>query len=189
MPGPIAAASRPPPSAAAAFCTIPASRPRQPTCRAAIAGRSPFPRASATGRQSAVKTSSGSPGVSDQTPSPGSPLPSARRTTCPCTWRPKRSSSGSVPASMHSRPRFSSTRSGSSSVSRPRLSVSNGASLTPPTRVENAATYGPGASHRIKGSRLPTDQLAGSGQLRLAAVEIAAQLAPAKLVEHLPHLR
>src|SRR5712692_8396864 len=188
MPGPIAAASRPPPSAAAALSTIPPRRPRQPTCSAAIAGCPPFARASATGRQSAVKTSNGSPGVSDQTPSPGFPCPSARRTSGPCTWRPKRRSSRSVPASAQRRLRFSVTCSGSSSVRRPRLSVSNGASLIPPTRVENAAAYGPGVSHRIS-ARSATDQLARGGQFRLAAVEVAAELAAAELVEHLPHLR
>jgi hypothetical protein len=57
---------------------MPASRPRQPTWSAAIAGRVPFARAIAIGRQSAVKTSSGSPGASVQRPSPVRPRPGAR---------------------------------------------------------------------------------------------------------------
>ena len=67
--------------------------------------------------------------------------------------------------------------------------MSNGASLTPPTRVEKAARYGPGASQRISGRSAIGDQLARGGQLRLAPVELAAQLAAAQLVEHLPHPR
>src|SRR5581483_11119723 len=40
-----------------------------------------------------------------------------------------------------------------------RLSVSNGAALTPPTRVENAATYGPGASQRSSGRDCAVDRV------------------------------
>ena len=88
-----------------------------------------------------------------------------------------------------SRRRFSATRSGSSPVSRPRLSVSNGASLTPPRRVENATAYGPGASQRRAEASLVGDQLPRGGELGLAAVELAAQLAAAELLEDLPHPR
>jgi len=45
------------------------------------------------------------------------------------------SASGSAPTSAQNRRRFSSTRSGSSAVARPRLSEANGPSLTPPSRV------------------------------------------------------
>src|SRR5581483_10771689 len=188
MPGPITAASRDPPSAAVAASTTPASNPRQPTWTAATAGRSPFARTSATGRQSAVKTRSGSPGASVHSPSPGRPCPLARLTTAPWTCRPNRSASGSAPTARHRRRRFSATSSGASSVRRPRLSVSYGASLTPPRRVEKATSYGPGALQRSSGSS-PTDQLPRGGELGLAAVEVAPELPPPQLVEHLPHPR
>src|SRR4029079_8806505 len=93
-----------------------------------------------------------------------------------------------VPASAQSRARFFATCLGSSAVSLPRLSVSKGAPLTPPTRVENAARYGPGASHRISG-RSATDQLPRRGQLRVSPVELTAQLAARWLLEHRPHAR
>jgi len=94
-----------------------------------------------------------------------------------------------VPSSVHRRSRFSAMWSGSSAVSRPRLSVSNGASLTPPRRVEKPTEYGPGASQRMRPSSLVGDQLPGGGELRLAAVELAAELAAAELLEDLPHPR
>src|SRR5436305_1197641 len=75
---------------------------------------------------------------------------------------------------------------GGSSRSRPRWSVSKGVSLTPPTRVQNATAYGPGASQRIS-CRSLTDQLSRRRQLRLAAVELAAQPAAAELLQHLAH--
>ena len=65
--------------------------------------------------------------------------------------------------------------------------MSYGGSLTPPTRVEKAAVYGPGASQRKSGSALAIDQLPRGGELRFPAVEVSAQLAAAQLVEHLPH--
>ena len=49
-----------------------------------------------------------------------------------------------------SRRRFSSTRSTSSPLMRPtRFSEANGPSLTPPSRVEKATSYGPGGRQRI----------------------------------------
>src|SRR5581483_5960560 len=60
---------------------------------------------------------------------------------------------------------------------------------TPPRLVEKATAYGPGASQRIRSRSLIGDQLPRGIQLRLAAVEPAAQLAAAELLEHLPHAR
>ena len=66
--------------------------------------------------------------------------------------------------------------------------MSNGASLTPPTRVENAAAYGPGASHRRSGRSL-TDQVPRRRQLGLAPIELASELPAAELGQDLPHPR
>ena len=69
-----------------------------------------------------------------------------RRVNLPVECEPQ---SGSAPISAHSRRRFSSTRSTSSPLMRPRLSEANGPSLTPPARVEKATSYGPGGRQRI----------------------------------------
>ena len=158
----------------APLSTIPASRPRQPTWRAAAPGRSPFARTSATGRQSAVKTSRGSPGESDQRPSPGSPgFPhGGRRRRAPACRSAEARRRCRFPQPTAAR--FSRTCSGSSSVNRPRLRVSNGASLTPPRRVENATAYGPGASQRISVTSLSGDQLLCGREFGFAALELAA---------------
>ena len=91
------------------------------------------------------------PGSSVQSPSPGTPrLPASARLTV-VEWRCRLSvsSSGSAPASAHTRRRFSSTQSASSPVTAlPRFSDSNGPSLTPPCRVVKTTSYGPGASQR-----------------------------------------
>src|SRR5207253_2548408 len=84
---------------AAPFGTMPASRPRQPTCSSAIAGR-PSRRAIATGRQSAVTTTSGSPCSSVQSPSPGAPRPSALLTRAPWTWSGHVARSGRAPVEL-----------------------------------------------------------------------------------------
>src|SRR6266508_3431003 len=169
MPGPITAASRPPPSASVAAAAIPARRPRQPTCSTAIAGALPFARATATGRQSAVINIIARPGSSLQSTSPGGwskPAVStprsmlARTTPGPCCCHSIVASPGSIPTFSQSRVRFSITRSGSSPVSMPRFSDSKAPSLTPPRRVEKATSYGPGASHRKVGITLARSALA-----------------------------
>ena len=111
----------------------------------ATAGMSPFERTSAIGRQSAAKARIGRSGSSVQSPSPGSPrTPAAARcTSVEWIWRLIASRSGAQPTSAQSRRRFSSTRSTSSPVSRPRLSEANGPSLTPPSRVAKTTSYGP----------------------------------------------
>ena len=82
------------------------SRPRQPTCSAADRRRgSPFARAIATGRQSAVKTSSGCPGVVG--PEPVARLARrrpARRTAAPVHLPAVAAGApASVPTSAHKR--------------------------------------------------------------------------------------
>ena len=74
----------------------------------------------------------------------------------------------------------------SSPVLRPRLSDSNGPSLTPPCRVEKTTSQ-PGAPHRKTGGLTLLDQLPGGRELRLPAVELAVQLPAPQLVEDLPH--
>src|SRR5215211_2517231 len=157
MPGPTAAASSPPPSASTPFAMIPSSRPRQPTWRTASAGRSPFMRAIATGRQSAVTSIIPCPGSSLHQPSqawccvPGVRTPSgeAFRTSAPCCCHAMRVRSGSMPVRSASSRRFSTTRAGSSPVRIPRFNDSYGPSLTPPSRVEKTTVYDPAPSQRI----------------------------------------
>ena len=80
-------------------------------------------------------------------------------------------------------------RSRSSSVKTPRLRPSKGASLTPPTRVENAAVA-PGSSPRASASRLASRhsiaaprRLERRVQLLLAPGDLAVELAPQRLLE------
>src|SRR5581483_9466922 len=160
MLGPITAASEPPPSARVPSATIPASRPRQPAWRIASAGVSPLARATAIGRQSAVKSSIPCPGWSLQRPSqwsytvPGvtTPRGSASRTIAPCRCHAIVAPSRSTPTAPQRRVRFSTTDTGSSSVRMPRLSDANGPCDTPPRLVEKATLYGPGASQWISSS-------------------------------------
>ena len=80
-----------------------------------------------------------------------------------CTCRLSASRSSRAADLAQSRRRFSSTRSTSSPVSRPRLSESYGPSLTPPSRVEKTTSYGPGG--------VPADHAAaprGAGEQQLA---------------------
>ena len=75
------------------------------------------------------------------------PRPSARTTSALWCCQAIVAVSGSTPSFAQSRRRFLRTLSGSSSVRTPRLSDANGPSLTPPSRLENAIRYGPGAFH------------------------------------------
>ena len=102
---------------------------------------------------------------------------------------PERERSSSAPTVEQSRRRFSSTRSTSSPVRRPRFSDSNGPSLTPPRRVEKTTSYGPAPPSRRPERSCPLDELPRSCELRLPAVELAVQLPASQLGEDLPHSR
>ena len=113
----------------------------------------------------------GTSGSSVQRPSPGSPRApgSARCTSVECTCRLSASRSGSAPISAHSRRRFSSTRSTSSPLMRPRFSEAYGPPLTPPSRVEKATSYGPGGRQRITCSCLSASASSHSRSFRLGS--------------------
>ena len=195
-PGPIEAARRPPPSAAAPASTTPARRPRQPTCsdrdrrRAAV-------RASDCDRQAvgADHEQRLAGRVRPEAVSGLAAFPPARRTSGPWTWRPKvERRPASTPTSAQSRRLFSSTCPDRPPSARPRLSVSNGRlAHTARTGRERDGVRREGhpsgsAAARRSGrsiTALATDQLACGRQLGLASVEIAAQLPPAELAEHL----
>ena len=113
---------------------------------------------SATGRQSATKTSGARPSAEVAQPSTSAGSPPAprshaerslgsswRTTSAPCTCLPETIPAGSTPSASHISARFAWTVAESSSVRRPRLSESNGPELIPPTRVVNAARA-PGSS-------------------------------------------
>ena len=161
--------SRPPPSAATPASTTPAGEPapaRVDDRERRRAVRRARPRSAGSRRSSA---SIGSPGSSVQSASPRLAACCPARARCTvgvCRCRLTASRAGSSPSAAQARRRFSATRAGSS-PRLPRLSEANGPSLTPPSRVVKATTYGPG--------RVPADharqQLLGAREQRVAAVE------------------
>ena len=157
--GPIAAASRPPPRAATPASTTPASRPFHPACRTATAGAAPLVRASASGRQSALIASTGK--VRLVRPEPVAAVAARTGTSavhgCGVHLVVEREE-------LRVRADLRRTRGGGS---RPRArrrrrscgrgsSDAYGPSLTPPTRVVNTTSYGPGACQRITRRSAPS---------------------------------
>ena len=121
----------------------------------------------------------GTPGSSVQRASPSTPRDpaAARFTVVACTWRlASASAAGSAPITSQARRRFSRARSGSSSVSTPRLSDSNGPSLTPPSRVVKATSNGPSTSQRITRATFARSR-SHSGVLRAGSVSTSSSRA------------
>ena len=122
--------------------STPPASPRQP--RVEHRRRRPAP-ASATGRQSATRTIAATPGARrDLAVGLLDRSGSSTTTRVPWTWRP--CASRAAPACARTRSRLAATRSGSSSVSRPRLSDAYGPSETPPRRVGEERPWRPGRS-------------------------------------------
>src|SRR5690606_8981017 len=129
--------------AATVASSTPAASPRQPAC--AAASTSPSPDANTTGRQSAVRIASTTPGCRVTAASAASSA-SARGSTAtrgPGTCRSQRGSEGrSRPVASNAR--LPATRAGSSPLRKPRSKCSNGGGDVPagPRSVVNACTPG-----------------------------------------------
>ena len=150
--------------------------------------------ASAIGRQSATKTSGARPGTAVTWPSTsgGSGLGAAQGAGfCGPSWTSDRrrrgpgARSGPGPARPRARRRAgggcATTISRSSSVSTPRLRLSNAPALTPPSRVEKAATApGSSASSHRRPSPLAPAHRRRRSQIRLSAARRARPRARAR---------
>ena len=166
---------------------MPSSSPRQPAWSTASAGVRPFTRASAIGRQSATIASIGSPGSSVQ--SAVALLPALARHRAVDVRRvplagSSRAASGSAPSSAHTSRRFSSTRSASSPVMQAEVERLVRALADAARRVVNDDLVRAGnvPAEELRG----VDQLPRGGELGLAPVELAVQLAAAQLARISP---
>ncbi len=125
-----------------ARATIPPTAPRQPACTAPTCPLEGC--AIKIGTQSAVRAATPKPSTRAISASPSTSaivsLTSDSRISCtcvPCTCRCSKRRSPQSPRLLAKRARFSQTASSSSPKWKPRLSVSYGATLTPPERVAN----------------------------------------------------
>ena len=155
----------------------PAVRPRERD-RQAVGGEEHEPAVALVGPEPVAALEAASPAGRSHARRRGRPW---RRGPARPWWR---SPGRCRPTSQSSR-RFSTTRSGSSSVRIPRFSDSKGPSLTPPRRDENTTRYGSRAPLRRSWG---LDQLPRGGELRVAAVELAVHLAAQDLLEDGPDL-